>query len=80
MKWIKVKHISELPRDGREFIALWKGRVSWAQYCPEEQRFFVIWDPAYTSGISPLSQDREHKLTHYMNIPDMPNDYYNEMD
>ena len=75
MKWIKIEHPSELPKDGREFIALWKGRVCWAQYCTEENRFFLIYDPAYCTGLSPLPQDREHKFTHYMEIPSDPEDY-----
>lgn len=65
MNWIEVKHDSELPRDERPFLAVWKGRICLVQYDAEDRRFHICFEPSWT-GTFVINQDRVHKFTHWM--------------
>ena len=69
MNWKKIRNRSELPKDGRPFIAFFKGRICLANYEKEECRYYVVWDPAeYGQGMQ-LSQDRENKIRLIVELP-----------
>jgi|FreactcultuFSWF8_1027224.scaffolds.fasta_scaffold07004_2 hypothetical protein len=75
MKWNTIENSAALPRDGRPFISLWKGRISLTQYDTEEGRFYIMFDLAEYSQSWCIPQDRENKFTHWMELPNMPEDY-----
>ncbi len=75
MKWIKnnFEDGRELPKDGRDFLALWKGRICIAAFDEDMGRFYICFDPI--SGVScRVSQDRERKFTHWAKL-EYPEDY-----
>ncbi len=75
LPWIKVDDQHGLPRDGKECIALWKGRLCIAQCDTDENRFYICFGPADGSSWQ-IAQDREHKFTHYLLVDDLyPEDY-----
>lgn len=73
-KWIKVKHPQDLPRHGAHFLAIYKGRISLVEHDVEEDRFFLAYDPAGYEGVLKVAQGREHKITHWMSLPQEPKD------
>ena len=56
MEWIKIDSSHELPRDGSNFLALWKGRVSLCQFDSDEGRFYIMFDPADNCQPMQISQ------------------------
>ncbi len=76
MKWIAIESSHELPRDGSEFLAIWKGIISLCQYDMDDCRFFIAFQPAIYNGIMMMPQDRENKFTHWMPLPELPEDTY----
>lgn len=78
MKWIEVKQDNDLPRDGRPFLAVWKGRICFAQYDDEDRKFFLSYEPSWT-GIFSIGHDRIHKFTHWAPLPHIPGPLLNEL-
>lgn len=74
MKWIKIKNLQELPRNGHVFLSLWKGRICLTQFDKQEGRFYIMFEPSEYSQSWQLAQEREEKFTHWMNLPEIPND------
>jgi hypothetical protein len=64
---------SYLPMDESQFIVLWKGTIAICQYDEEDNQFYICFHPA-DSGVFPLSQEREGKITHFMML-EKPKDY-----
>lgn len=76
-KWNKVEfsgNYPHIPRDESIFLVIWKGRISLAQYCKEEGRFFISFAPAEYEWSVKLDQDRENKFTYWMPLPEAPKD------
>ena len=73
MNWIKIKHFSrEMPIDGKVFLSMWKGRICLTQFDTEEQRFYIVFDPAEYDHCMQVCQEREGKFTHWMPLPEEP--------
>lgn len=73
MKWIKINDSRlEIPRDGSEFLAIWKGIVCIAQFDEDEGRYYITFQPAVYPGNSRIPQEREVKFTHWMPLPETP--------
>lgn len=72
--WKKVTGRHDLPRDGREFLVLWKGRMSLAQFDEEEGIFYIVWDPADCAPMG-VDQHREGKFNYWADMPDYPLEY-----
>lgn len=75
MKWIKVNSRHDLPRNGQEFLAIWKGRKCLAQHDEEEDRFYISWAVADSPSSMYVPQDREGKFNYWMPLPDYPEDW-----
>jgi hypothetical protein len=75
VNWINIKTSSQLPRNGRVFLSLWKGRICLTQYDEDESRFYIMFDPADYSQSWQITPERENKFTHYMELPELPIDY-----
>ncbi len=69
MIWIKIGSRNELPRDGSIFLAIWKGRICLVQHDVEEDRFYIVFEPASYSQSWKLDQEREAKFTFWMPLP-----------
>lgn len=76
--WTKLPDDSSsyyLPRDGARFIALWNGKVVLCSFNEEEGRFYIMVDPARDLQSIEIQQTKENKFTHYMPLPELPEDY-----
>ncbi len=73
-KWLPVRDHRDLPKD-RVFISLWKGRISLTEYDEDEDKFYIVFDPAQYEYSMPLDTDRIGKFTHWMELPNIPEDY-----
>ena len=74
MSWIKIENSHQLPRNGEQFLALWKGKISLCQFDIDEDRFYIQFDPVELPSFQ-LPQSRENKFTHWMRLPSIPKDY-----
>lgn len=75
MKWIKVDKKSDMPMDGTVFLSLWKGRISITSFDEDEGRFYIMFDPSEYSQSMEVPSHRQNKFTHWMPLPDKPEDY-----
>lgn len=77
MNWNKIEfsgNYPHIPRDGSNFLAIWKGRICICQYDEEEGRFFICFDPGDYCSTMKVSQDRENKFSHWQPLPGAPID------
>jgi hypothetical protein len=71
MNWIQVDDKLILPRDESIFLVVWKGRISLCQYCSDENRFYIIFEPTYHDDAH-LDETAEKRISHWMPLPHNP--------
>ena len=74
LPWKKLQSLDDLPKEGTNFLALWKGRICIGQYCKEDEAFFISFDPATYEGSWEVAPDRLKKFSHYI-LLDYPDAY-----
>jgi len=75
--WNIISHKSEIPTD-RIILTIFKGRISLTEYDIYTGRFSLIFDPAMT-GSWQISQDMESCFYAWMELPDYPSQWYEEL-
>lgn len=69
LEWKKIESIDDLPKDGTRFLALWKGLICIAQYCNDDEKFFISFAPAEYEKSWEVSEDRLIKFSHFNLLP-----------
>ena len=74
MSWIKCNSLDDLPKD-KKFLCVCKGTIGIGEKDDESDSYDVVWWPE-SCAIYRVTRSNENKITHWMPMPNMPDDYY----
>ncbi len=74
MDWINVKD-RPFPKDGKDYLALFKGRLSVIAYDEETDKYHIAWTPMEITGVWEADASMyEHKISYWIDTQG-PDDY-----